>query len=273
MKKVLTGVSNNVTNNIHKIKVWANSFKKHVNGGEVILIGADMNAEDRNVLNLNGIKFHAIESDPGLTINDSRLIHTANWIENSPYDLFMVTDVFDVCFQADPFEMLELDKYDFFAASEGVLHDEEPWNMDVMNKAFPEYVNFIRQYEVVCSGVMGGKKDSLVKTLRMQQHLVDSSLNGCDIRDQAAFNILIYKNLIDNCKIFKPNEGWAVHCALSGPTFQHIEWGLGKAIDKRYGLPKLQGNVLVDSNNAVYKIAHQYNRLPEWNEKIIEQYV
>ena len=273
MKKVLTGVSNNVTSNIHKIKVWANSFKKHVKDGEVVLIGADMNVEDRNVLNLNGIKFHEIESDPGLTINDSRLIHTANWIENSPYDLFMVTDVFDVCFQADPFEMLELDKYDFFAGSEGVLHNEEPWNMDVMNKAFPEYVDFIRQYEVVCSGVMGGKKDSLVKTLRMQQHLVDGSLKAHDIRDQAAFNILIYKNLIDNCKIFKPNEGWVVHCSLSGPTFQHIEWGLGKAIDKKYGLPKLQENVLVDSNDTVYKIAHQYNRIPEWNEKIIEEYV
>lgn len=271
MKKVLTGVSNNITDNINKIKVWANSFKKHVKDGEVVLIGADMNAQDRNILGLNGIKFHAIESDSELTINDSRLIHTANWIENSPYDLFMVTDVFDVCFQADPFELF--DDHDFYAASEGVLHNEEPWNMDVMNKAFPEYVDFIRQYEVVCSGVMGGKKDTLVKTLRMQQHLVDEASRGHDIRDQAALNILIYKKLINNCKIFKPNEGWAVHCSLSGPTFQHIEWGLGRAIDKRYGLPKLQENVLVDSNNIVYKIAHQYNRIPEWNEKIIEQYV
>jgi hypothetical protein len=120
---------------------------------------------------------------------------------------------------------------------------------------------------------MGGKKDSLVKTLRMQQHLVDEALNGHDIRDQAALNILIYENLIDKCKIFKPNEGWAIHCSLSGPTFQHIEWGLGKLINERYGLPKLEGNLLVDLNNTPYKIAHQYNRIPEWNEKIIEQYV
>lgn len=271
MKKVLTGVSNNVANNIDKIKVWANSFKKHVKDGEVVLIGADMNAQDINILGLNGIKFYAIESDAELTINDSRLIHTANWIENSPYDLFMVTDVFDVCFQADPFELF--DDHDFYAASEGLIHTEEAWNLDVMNKAFPEYVDFIKPNEIICSGVMGGRKDALVKTLRMQQQLVDGALRGHDIRDQAALNILIYKNLIDNCKIFKPNEGWAVHCALSGPTFETNAWGLDKIHVRRYGLPFLEDNVLKNPNGLTFKIAHQYNRITEWNQKITSQYV
>ena len=270
MTKVLTGVSNNVAKNINKIKVWANSFKKQTSG-DVVLIAADMTEEDRNVLNANGIQFHEVTTDANLTINDSRLMHTANWIESSNYDLFMVTDVFDVCFQGDPFEMF--DHHDFYAASEGILHNEEPWNMDVMNKAFPKYVDFIRPYEVVCSGVMGGRKDGLVKTLRMQQELVDGALHGHDIRDQAALNILIYKNQIENCKIFKPNDGWVVHCSLSGPTFQHKEWGLGKVIDSRYGLPHLNENILVDANDRPYLIAHQYNRIPEWNEKIIAQYV
>ena len=61
MKKALAGVSNNVTKNIDKIKVWANSFKKHVKDGKVVLIAADMTDEDRNVLRLNDIKFHEIE--------------------------------------------------------------------------------------------------------------------------------------------------------------------------------------------------------------------
>ena len=270
MKKALTGVSNNVAKNIDKIKVWAHSFEKQTSG-DAVLIAADMTNEDRNVLNLNNIKFFEVETDKNLTINDSRLIHTANWIETSDYDLFMVTDVFDVCFQGDPFEMF--DHHDFYAASEGILHTEEPWNMDVMNKAFPEYVDFIRPHEVVCSGVMGGRKDGLVKTLRMQQELVDGALHGHDIRDQAALNILIYKDLIPNSKIFKPNDGWVVHCSLSGPTFQHKEWGLGKVIDSRYGLPHLSENILVDANDRPYLIAHQYNRIPEWDEKIIAQYV
>lgn len=182
MTKVLTGVSNNVAKNINKIKVWANSFKKQT-GGDVVLIAADMTEEDRNILGANGIQFHEVTTDANLTINDSRLIHTANWIETSDYDLFMVTDVFDVCFQGDPFEMF--DHHDFYAASEGLIHTEEAWNLDVMNKAFPEWVDFIKPYEIVCSGVMGGRKETLVKTLRMQQELVDGALHGHDIRDQA----------------------------------------------------------------------------------------
>ena len=270
MTKVLTGVSNNVAKNINKIKVWANSFKKQT-GGDVVLIAADMTEEDRDVLNANGIQFHEVTTDANLTINDSRLIHTANWIESSNYDLFMVTDVFDVCFQGDPFEMF--DHHDFYAASEGLIHTEEAWNLDVMNKAFPEWVDFIKPHEIVCSGVMGGRKETLVKTLRMQQELVDGALHGHDIRDQAALNILIYKDLIPNCKIFKPNEGWAVHCALSGPTFETGAWGLDKIHINRYGLPFLEENVLKNPNGLVFKIAHQYNRIPEWNEKIIAQYV
>jgi hypothetical protein len=145
--------------------------------------------------------------------------------------------------------------------------------MDVMVKAFPGHAESMRQFEVVCSGVMGGKKEALVNTLRMQQHMVDTADRGHDIRDQAALNILIYKDQVHRCKIFTPNDGWVIHCSLSGPTFQHIEWGLGKVIEQRYCLPKLQGNILVDANGIVYKIAHQYNRIDEWNEKIIKQYV
>ena len=272
MRKALTGVSNNVAKNIDKIKVWAHSFEEQTDG-DAVLIAADMSEDDKVSLETNNIKYFEVKTDQNLTINDSRLNHTANWIENSDYDVFMVTDVFDVCFQGDPFELMDFNSYDFFAASEGIFHREEPWNMDVMTKAFPEEHDFIKPFEVVCSGVMGGKKDSLVKTLRMQQKLVDGALHGHYIRDQAAFNILIYKNQIEKCKIFKPNDGWVIHCSLSGPTFQHIEWGLGKLIESRYGLPVLKGNHLVDSNDRLYKIAHQYNRIPEWDVKIIEKYV
>lgn len=272
MRKALTGVSNNVSQHIDKIKVWAHSFEKHTDG-DAVLIAADMTEDDKLSLKSNNIKYFEVKTDQDLTINDSRLRHTADWIEQSDYDLFMVTDVFDVCFQGDPFELFDLDNFDFYAGSEGIYHNEEPWNMDVMSKAFPGHADYMRPHEVVCSGVMGGKKNILVSTLRLQQLLVDEADRGHDIRDQAALNILIYKDHIRRCKIFTPNDGWVIHCSLSGPTFQHIEWGLGKVIEQRYCLPKLQGNVLVDANGIVYKIAHQYNRIDKWNEKIIKQYV
>ena len=138
MRKALTGVSNNVAKNIDKIKVWAHSFEKQTSG-DAVLIAADMTNEDRNVLNLNNIKFFEVETDKNLTINDSRLIHTANWIENSDYDLFMVTDVFDVCFQGDPFELMDFNSYDFFAASEIVTATFSLGALDALRSASTEF--------------------------------------------------------------------------------------------------------------------------------------
>lgn len=272
MRKALTGVCNNAAKNIDVIKVWANSFEKHTNG-DAVLIAADMSEDDKLALERNNIKYFEVKTDQGLTINDSRLIHTANWIEQSDYDVFMVTDVFDVCFQGDPFEIMDFEKYDYFVGSEGIRHFEEPWNMDVMRKAFPRYGDWSRYYEVICSGVMGGKKESLVEILRKQQELVDQAENGHDIRDQAALNILIHSAQIENIKIFHLKEGWVVHCALAGPTFQHKNWGIGKLLETRQGLPKLVDGKLLTKENKVFKIAHQYNRIPKWNKEIIKEYV
>ena len=93
MRKALTGVSNNVAKNIDKIKVWAHSFEEQTDG-DAVLIAADMSEDDKVSLETNNIKYFEVKTDQNLTINDSRLNHTANWIENSDYDVFMVTDVF-----------------------------------------------------------------------------------------------------------------------------------------------------------------------------------
>ena len=34
-----------------------------------------------------------------------------------------------------------------------------------------------------------------------------------------------------------------------------------------------EDNVLKNPKGLTFKIAHQYNRIPEWNEKITSQYV
>ena len=54
MRKVLTGVSNNVGKHIDKIKVWAHSFEKHTDG-DAVLIGADMTEDDKLSLKSNNI--------------------------------------------------------------------------------------------------------------------------------------------------------------------------------------------------------------------------
>ena len=108
MKKILTGLSNNIALNKHKIKVWSESFKRHSNG-EVVLIAANANEEDINVCNELGIKYHLVSLEDTYHINHKRLEHTRDFLKVSDGELFLITDVFDVVFQSDPFAKFDLD--------------------------------------------------------------------------------------------------------------------------------------------------------------------
>jgi hypothetical protein len=124
MKKVLVGLSNNISKNINKIKVWSHSFKKHTNG-DVVLLCANTNDDEIQICHELGIIPIPVMVEDTWYINNKRLKHTLDFITESDYDLFMVTDVFDVAFQSDPFIKME-DEYDVFVGSEGLRINEEP---------------------------------------------------------------------------------------------------------------------------------------------------
>lgn len=105
MKKILTGLSNRVTENKHKIKIWSESFRKH-SDGEVVLIVANATEQDLITCNELNIPYYQVTVDDTWYINHKRLEHTRNFLKQSDGDLFMITDVFDVIFQEDPLENL-----------------------------------------------------------------------------------------------------------------------------------------------------------------------
>ena len=274
MKKGLIGISNNISKNKEKIRIWSQSFKRYVPDGEVILLVANPTEEDIQTVKELEISYSVIEDEiDQWYINNLRLIHTVNYLKSSDIDLFMVTDVFDVIFQANPFDRFDTNNYDFFISGEGITMSEEPWNMDVMNKCFPEEVEYCRHTEIVCSGVMGGKRESLIPILERMYYMCINSDTRHNIRDQAALIILISKNQIDRVKIFNLNEAWAMHCASSGPTEFLEGWGMGNTITKRYGgIPKMIDGVVYTHENLKYDIVHQFNRIPEWHKKLVESY-
>jgi hypothetical protein len=119
MKKILTGLSNNVTANKQKIKVWSESFRKHCDG-EIILIVANASEDDLKTCDELNIKYYLVTELDTWRINHKRLIHTKNFIESSDGDLFLITDVFDVLFQSNPFEKMDINDYDVFISKEGI---------------------------------------------------------------------------------------------------------------------------------------------------------
>ena len=271
MKKVLVGLSNNISQNITKIKVWSHSFKTQTNG-DVVLLCANTSDDEIKMCHELGIIPTPVIVEDTWYINNKRLKHTLDFITESDYDLFMVTDVFDVAFQGDPFIKMN-DEYDVFVGSEGLRINEEPWNGDVISKVFPEDLNICITHDIICSGVIGGRKDALIKVYSKLNDMCENSNNSHNIKDQAALIIMIVKNEINKLKIFSFDDGWTLHCAVGGPTQFFELWGFKNTLINRYGgISYLKDNKLYNHKGDKYDIVHQFNRIPEWNEIITKEY-
>lgn len=271
MKKALIGISNNIVQNKQKIKIWAESFRKF-SDGDVILLAANSTEEDINICKELNIVCHPVHVEDTWYINNTRLKHTVEYLKNSTIDAFVVTDVFDVIFQADPFTKMDFDNYDLFVSGEGILVREEPWNSDVLNKCYPEEMETCRPFEVICSGVMAGKREPLISMLQQMHDVCEAGINNHNIRDQAALIILLANGKIPNVKIFNLTDGWAMHCAAAGPTNFFDAWGFKGIIESRYGIPQLLNTRICTADEKIYDIVHQFNRVPHWHEILINSY-
>jgi hypothetical protein len=236
---------------------------------------ANTTDEDRQALEDLKVKYVEVIEEDTWRINHQRLIHTRNFIESYDADLFLATDVFDVLFHSDPFEMLDTDNHDIWFSREGILVREEPWNADVLKKTFPNEVQSCMNTEIVCSGIMAGKKDAFVKLYDKMYEMCENSEDGHNIKDQAALIVLVKDQWIENLRIFDLDEGWAMHCATSGPTQYFTQWGMkNNIIGKGYGIPELKedGFVYNSKTNNKYTMVHQFNRIEEWSNILTKEY-
>ena len=77
---------------------------------------------------------------------------------------------------------------------------------------------------------------------------------------------MIANKEVEKIKIFNLNDGWAMHCAVSGPTHFFTAWGFVN--NMLYGVPEMQGGYVISKFGKKYDIVHQFNRVPEWHEII-----
>lgn len=265
MKKALLGLANNIEKNKEKINLWSKSFRK-VSNADIVLIAANTTDEDIEVCEELNIKYESVIIEDTEYINHKRLEHTKNYLQKKEHGLYIVTDVFDVIFQSDPFSRLDVETYDIFVSGEGVNVNQEPWNYDNIKKIFPQEIEKCSDKEVICSGIIAGKVDSLIQLYEKMYYLCEIGTNDHNIKDQAALNVIIANNFIDKIKIFNLDDAWAMHCAVSGPTDFFISWGFKNSI--KYGIPKMIDGIVFTGDDKPYDMVHQYNRVPDWEEAI-----
>lgn len=270
MKKGLLGCVNNITQNLDKIKVWAKSFGEVCNG-EVHLVCINPMMNEVEILRTMGIgvSLHMLETNE--TVNNSRLKLQIEALEKLDWDYGLVTDVFDVMFQDDPF--IDIIDTEILVGIEGVLHSEEPWNLDVMQKSYPDKVELVRNQPIVCSGVIGGKKDKLITLLKGMDIITMGGEKGHDIRDQAALNIIVYEPKPFEMMISTPSNSFVLHCAVGGPTQFYEGWGFKRIMQERFGEAEMVDGVVINGKGEIFKIVHQFNRIEEWNKLLTQRYI
>lgn len=269
----LLGVCNNITNNIQKIKVWSQSFKQHCDS-EVYLVCINATKEELGLVSRLKIKAIPGEESDCWNLYHKRLRHTLEVLKTLTEKYVLVTDVFDVMFQSNPFLKLDFDNYNVFVGQEGgVLVHEEPWNRTNVSDLFPNEIDKCWSMPVVCSGVIAGKTKCLISLYDELFQLCENSTKSTNIIDQAALHVMIANNRIPGLKQFDLNDGWVVHCAVAGPTQFFEQWGFKTYITTR-GLcvPKLENNAVVKDNGELYSMVHQFNRVPEWNAALVSKY-
>lgn len=269
MKIALLGLCNNVANNLDRIKIWSRSFSRHCDG-EIILLCANSTEAERQMCQDLGVIPVAVEVKDTWYINHERLKHTMEFLKTSTIDVFLITDVFDVIFQGDPFEKLDLNNYDIFISGEGVKVNQEPWNADNISKIFPHFRQECGEQEVVNSGIIAGKREALIKLYEVMYQLCESGSNAHNIKDQAALIVMVVHSEIERLKVFNLDDGWAMHCAVAGPTQFFEGWGFKNNI--KYGIPQLKDGFVVDKLQRKYAMVHQFNRVPAWKDIIETPY-
>ena len=94
MKKILTGLSNNITANKDKIKVWSESFRRF-SDGDVVLIAANATEEDIATCIELDIKYHLATVDELYYIKSGTrswgMTHKINTLEDVTYDALVDT--------------------------------------------------------------------------------------------------------------------------------------------------------------------------------------
>jgi hypothetical protein len=163
--------------------------------------------------------------------------------------------------------------FDLFLTLEGVLVVEEPWNADVIKKVFPEYLKLCLNKQVICSGIICGKKENLIELFSSMYNLCENSSNDHNIKDQAALIVLdSIKSIYSRIKYLTLDDAWVINCAVAGPTDFFEAWGFKNIIKHRYkNIPSFKDGK-VHTGNTLYDIVHQFNRIPDWNKELIKNY-
>jgi protein YibB len=277
-----------------QVKPWVESLKKTQFDGKVFVLV--YNPEDQELLNYfkdNGIFTFVAQVSTDTNMATQRFIDYAKLLQTEytkDLDAVITTDIRDLIFQKDPSVWLKnnIQDYDLIASGEGITFRHEDWNGENLQHHFNEqrFIN-LADKETLCSGVIAGKKDMMIKLFETIYDISFFSADPSAFVDQIFYNIAIYEIFREKTKIVSGDLDWAANLGTlkaipanspywsTSPRSQQYSFERNRT-NKTFEevmlckVPEMKDDGLIYAENGKpYAIVHQYDRHAPWKERIL----
>ena len=276
-----------------QVKPWLESLKSSGFKGKVFVIVYNPEGEELlQYLKNNGV-FTFVGQLNGETNMATQRFLQYQEILKSEYakdiEAVIATDIRDVVFQSDPGVWFKnnIQDYELMATSEGVTFRHEDWNGDALEKHFGKnmFLKFADK-ETLCSGIIAGKKDAIIKLCETVYELAFFSNDPSAFVDQIFYAIAIYEIYNDITKIIPAHENWCANLgtlkaipenAPEWSTKSRTEYNSYERIRNiktfkealKVAVPTLENGKVVNEKGHPYAIVHQYDRYQPWKEHFV----
>ena len=272
----------------NKIKPYVNSLNRCGFTGDKIMVVYNIGYDIVNQLQQDGFTVIGFENDEvnkkfvykqKFNVVVSRFFHIWFLLKEMEkrYRYVISVDVADVVFQKNPSEWLtsNMKGKKLCVGAENLKYKDESWGIHNMYQSFGDIAAiYMQDKPIYNAGTIAGEFDTFLDfcyNIFLLCQGAPMDVPGGGGPDQAALNILLslepYKSIT---KFNSHEDDWACQC--------------GTTVDPNK-ISNFRSNFLVKSepvwrdNDSVYNnkddkyvLVHQYNRVPQWNEKLRKKY-
>jgi hypothetical protein len=262
----------------NQLKPWVESIDDTGFDGDKVLIIGNTNSYTIESLTERGFILIDIGDTPKTApIHVLRFLYIYDFLKKNylDYDYVITTDVKDVYFQQNPFEFLVQTTMDsnlgypkLVVGSESIRYKDEAWGNENLHQTFGEYIyNDFKDNVIYNVGVIGGTSE-YVKDLCL--HLYLGSINRpIPIVDQAVFNVLMatepYRS---NVYFAAQSDSWACHAGTTVDPSKINEFRPNLTEAE----PHFKNGIVYTCDWKPFYIVHQYDRVPEWKQHVMDKY-
>jgi len=240
---------------------------------DVVVIDSSSDSDDNNYIRSQmeafGIKVIRRESKNESLFID-RFESYTEFLEDTIYEKILCLDFNDLYLQSNPFDIIDtLPDNRPIMISEGITIEEQTWNYNTLVNIYgTEYVNQIKMYEVLNSGVICGTPKNLKNyidiILKEYNSLPEHSKKIYGV-DQAIILKLIYGTQELKINVIREETPLAIH-------LHTILTDLPNDKGRFKNVQIIRDKIVRNSNNELFAIVHQYNRSIKMYNEVLNHF-